>query len=266
MDESPAPHGTGPSRSRRSWPTVATLIDRCRRAVVDGLADWMRVRPLEVVGLSTLLAGTLAATMLVVTIPHPSTPTHAEASAVGPHAAAWDASQGHPSAAGHDRGAGGAAVAGQPGDQPPAGGPPMRVHVSGAVHAPGVVVVPEGSRVGDVIVAAGGPRFSADLDAVNLARVVADGEQVRLPFEGEHVVAHRAGGPAGGGDHGPMVNINRASASELTSLPGVGPTRAQAIVEHRQRHGPFRVPGDLRAVSGIGEATFQNLAERITVQ
>lgn len=244
MSPSPDQPSNGSPRGTLPWPTVATHRDRLRA----GAREWFSARPLEVVGLSVLLAGTMAASLLVLATVNSGATAAGDSSVVGPHADEWDATTGTPA------------------DQDRHDGETLRVHVSGAVHAPGVVEVPAGARVGDVIVAAGGPRWSADIDAVNLARPVTDGEQIRLPFDGELASAGAGlahGGASGGGG---IININRATAEELTSLPGIGPTRAQAIVEHRERHGPFRVPGDLRAVSGIGEATFQNLAERVTVQ
>lgn len=80
-----------------------------------------------------------------------------------------------------------------------------------------------------------------------------------------------SGSPDGSGTPGAvgadrLIDLNRATAAELEQLPGIGPARAAAIVEYRERNGPFAVPGDLRGVSGIGEATFQNLAPLVVVR
>lgn len=152
------------------------------------------------------------------------------------------------------------------------------VHVTGAVANPGLVVVPVGSRVGDAVAAAGGLAGGAQDERINLARPVVDGEHVHVPREGEELppAGSALGGPALGGAEpggvvggaGPVdgrVDINRAGAAELETLPGIGPARAEQIVAHREQHGPFAAPGDLRAVSGIGEVIFQGLAELVTV-
>jgi competence protein ComEA len=165
----------------------------------------------------------------------------------------------------------------------------VTVHVSGAVQRPGLVELPAGSRVGHAVEAAGGFGPGADLATVNLARLLTDGEQVHVLREGEAPppaggAAPAAGAPTGEGaappgaealpgsaSHGGgidaegRVDLNRATAAELETLPGIGPAKAAAIVEHRETHGPFAEPGDIRAVSGIGEKTFQQLADRITI-
>jgi competence protein ComEA len=152
------------------------------------------------------------------------------------------------------------------------------VHVSGAVTSGGLVTLPAGARVGDAIEAAGGATVDADPARVNLARPLQDGEHVHLPRQGEEPPpgwdagpvtdgsTQAPEGPGGPGDGaGERVDLNRASTAELETLPGIGPAKAAAIVRHREQHGPFREPGDLRAVSGIGEKTFQQLADLVTV-
>lgn len=155
---------------------------------------------------------------------------------------------------------------------PPADGhePPddLTVHVSGAVAEPGLVTVRDGARVGDAVAAAGGAHDEAEVHLINLAHRLADGDHVHVPREGEDPPPTPATPPGGGGGDGAgdqPVDLNRAGVEELEALPGIGPARAQTIVEHREAHGPFDEPGDLRAVSGIGEATFQRLAELVTV-
>lgn len=138
------------------------------------------------------------------------------------------------------------------------------VHISGAVHLPGVITLREGARVADAIEAAGGAMPDARLDRLNLARMLADAERIHVPRVGED--APPPGEPASKGilPDG-RIDLNAASKDELETLPGVGPARALAIIAEREAR-PFRVPGDLRRVPGIGEATFQRLAPLVGVR
>jgi competence protein ComEA len=141
------------------------------------------------------------------------------------------------------------------------------VHAAGAVAAPGIHRLPAGSRVADLLAAAGGPAPDADLDLVNLAAALTDGAQVRFPRVGELVAAPVEGtveAAADGAASGP-VDLNTASATDLEALPGVGPTIAAAIVEHRERNGPFRSVDDLLDVPGIGPAKLDQLRGAATV-
>jgi competence protein ComEA len=149
----------------------------------------------------------------------------------------------------------------------------VTVHVVGAVHRPGVYALAEGSRVRDALAAAGGCVGDAMLEAVNLARILADGEQVRIPTAEEvaagAVASAAEGAPTGGaappGAAGGKVNINTASATELDTLPGVGPSTAQKIVDDRTANGPFKRIEDLMRVSGIGEKKFEALKDYVSV-
>ena len=146
----------------------------------------------------------------------------------------------------------------------PAAGP--TVHVTGAVLSPGLLTLPAGARVGDAVAAAGGALPDASLERVNLARPVADGEQVHVPRIGEDAPPPSASGVTSQGvlPDG-RIDLNRASAEELATLPGIGPARAAAIIAAREEQ-PFAAPGDLRRVPGIGEATFQRLAPLVAVR
>lgn len=168
-----------------------------------------------------------------------------------------------------------------PGSADPAGAPAGRivVHVVGAVVSPGVVVLADGARVADAIAAAGGAASDADTEQLNLARVLGDGEQVRVPHAGEQLVApdpgpSPPGGASGGGAAGAsggstpgggVVNINTAGAAELEALPGIGPALAARIVEYRDGHGPFASVDDLTDVPGIGPAKLEALRSQATV-
>lgn len=115
----------------------------------------------------------------------------------------------------------------------------VTVHVAGAVERPGLYDFAAGARAGDAVTAAGGASAAADLDRVNLARPLRDGEQLYVPFAGQ--------------DDG-VINVNRATAAELEELPGVGPVLAERIVEYRDDHGPFLTLADLAQVPGVGSA------------
>ncbi|GAV31137.1 MAG: ComEA family DNA-binding protein [Anaerosomatales bacterium] len=136
------------------------------------------------------------------------------------------------------------------------------VHVVGAVRRPGVYSLPAGSRVGDAVAAAGGTLGNAATEAVNLARVLNDGEQVRIPSADEASAAVAASGVAS--DAPRKVNINTATAAELDALPGIGPATAQKIVDDRARNGPFASPEDLMRVPGIGPKKFDALKDLVT--
>lgn len=144
----------------------------------------------------------------------------------------------------------------------------MIVHVAGAVTTPGIVEVLGGSRVADAIAGAGGAGPHADLAAVNLAAVLQDGQQVYVPtLEEQRPPAAGATASATDGSTseavGP-VDLNRATASELDALPGVGPATAAAIVDHRDANGPFGSVDDLEAVRGIGPAKLEALRGLVT--
>jgi competence protein ComEA len=139
------------------------------------------------------------------------------------------------------------------------------VHAAGAVNAPGLYTLPAGSRVNDLIAAAGGLAASADADRVNLAAPVADGERVYIPEVGEAVPPAEGPSVEGSASSSGPVNLNTASVEELDTLPGIGPSIAQAIVDERERNGPFRSVDDLERVRGIGPSKLDQLRDLVTV-
>lgn len=141
---------------------------------------------------------------------------------------------------------------------------PIRVYISGAVQKPDVYPLAAGSIVKDAMLAAGGPSDDADLDRINLAAPLADGQHIYVPHIGETElpVAPPANSPAASG----KININTAGLTELETLPGIGPTMAQRIYDYRQAHGPFAKIEDLMEVSGIGQATFDKIRDLITAE
>lgn len=146
----------------------------------------------------------------------------------------------------------------------------ITVHVAGKVAQPGVVAVPGGSRVGDAIDAAGGALSGVDLRTVNLARPVADGEQVLVGFPPEEGAppapdANRTGEDGGATAEPPVVDLNTATTEELEELPGVGPVLAQRLLDYRDERGGFTSVDELLDVSGIGEVTFGELEPMVTV-
>ncbi|ROS31060.1 competence protein ComEA [Cellulomonas sp. PhB150] len=142
------------------------------------------------------------------------------------------------------------------------------VHVVGAVHDHGIVRLPGGSRVGDAVDAAGGATRSADLDGLNLARVLVDGEQIVVPRTGESPAPTAAPPPSTDGQPGVagggLVDLNTADVAALDALPGIGPVLAQRIVDHRADH-PFASVDQLEDVPGIGPALMASLGDLVRV-
>lgn len=139
----------------------------------------------------------------------------------------------------------------------PGEGPGITVHVVGAVARPGLVTLPAGSRVDDAVTAAGGPTADADLEAVNLAQPLLDGQQVRVPTREESFSAVTADG---------RIDLNHASAELLETLPGIGPVRAAAIVASRQRDGPFRSAEDLLDRELVPRSVYEEIRGIVGVQ
>lgn len=156
---------------------------------------------------------------------------------------------------------------------PEASAPPVWVHVCGAVRHPGVYEVRAGGRVADAVEAAGGMLPEAVASSVNLARPVADGEQILVPDEDDPPVPVSAA-PAGSASAaaasaaaaGAKVNVNTADAAALDTLPGVGPSTAGKILAEREANGPFASVDDLTRVSGIGPKKLELLRELVCVR
>lgn len=144
------------------------------------------------------------------------------------------------------------------------------VHVAGSVKKPGVYTLQQSSRVNDAVEAAGGSRKLADLNQLNLARPLVDGEQVYVPEEGEQLPntstqsALTETEPALQ-DEKP-INVNTASSEELQSLPGVGPAIASRIIDFREAHGGFASVQDLESVPGIGPAMMAKIQNKVSTQ
>lgn len=138
----------------------------------------------------------------------------------------------------------------------------IRVYVCGAVANPGVVEIPQGSRVEDALLAAGGFGDGAGREAVNLADWVSDGQKLYFPTEEEaEQVQVEASEEASG-----LVNINTADAAALCTLPGIGESRARDIISYREANGGFESCEDIMKVSGIKTAAYEKIKDKITVR
>jgi competence protein ComEA len=138
------------------------------------------------------------------------------------------------------------------------------VHVGGAVRRPGLYRLTDGARVDDAVRAAGGVLEDANLDALNLAARVKDGEKVLVPAESGPGEDQAPGGP-GGSAQGGAINLNTATLADLETLPGIGPALAQRILDYREKNGGFRAVEDLLEVPGIGTKKFEELREHVAV-
>ena len=140
----------------------------------------------------------------------------------------------------------------------------VAVHVAGHVRRPGLVRLPTGSRVQDAIHAAGGATSGADLDAVNLARKLIDGEQILIPGPGDPPPALPPDAGAAPGTPSAPLDLNSATVEQLDTLPGVGEVTAGRIVAYRSAH-PFTTVDELLEVPGIGQRRFDQLKDLVTV-
>ncbi len=143
------------------------------------------------------------------------------------------------------------------------------VHVAGAVRRPGVYRLPAGARVQEAVRRAGGARPGADVNAINLAAKIVDGQQVVVPKRAgtggaaAPAGASPAGAAAGAAPAGPPISLNSATAEQLDTLDGVGPATAQKIIAWRTQHGGFRSIADLGQVPGIGPKKLAAIKDRV---
>lgn len=142
----------------------------------------------------------------------------------------------------------------------------INVYVTGAVVHPGVYVLPDSSIVQDALNAAGGAAKNADLIAVNLAAHLEDGEQVTVPTLSANGSSTTVSPTSSASSvHNKRISINYGTLAELDTLPGIGPTKAQAIVDYRTAHGLFKRLEDIQNVKGIGSKTYEDLKSLITL-
>lgn len=151
----------------------------------------------------------------------------------------------------------------------------VTVYVTGAVQKPGLVTVPEGTRIAAAVEACGGMLPTAAKESINLAQVLKDGQQITVP-ERQQLPAQAVSGAAsaaaqakaaaaGGAVSSGLVNINTADEKLLDTLPGIGPAMAKRIIEYRETQGPFTAIEELKRVKGIGEAKFAKLKDKVCI-
>lgn len=147
----------------------------------------------------------------------------------------------------------------------------IMVHVAGAVRSPGVVKLPDGARVRDALHACGGATGEGDINSINLAAKLEDGQQVVVPRRGAALVAtgdgtvehSTLGQSTPGAPAAAPVNVNTASGAQLETLPGIGPALAARIIEARSTR-PFRSLQDLDEVDGLGPKKLEKLQPHVT--
>ena len=151
------------------------------------------------------------------------------------------------------------------------------VHITGSVKNPGIVKLSEGSRIEDAIQAAGGLTENADISKVNLAYVLDDGIKIKIPsitdddIGDEEIINEESGeniieNDTTSSKNNKSININKATETELETLPGIGASLASRIVEYRKQNGNFSSIEDIKNVSGIGDSKYLNIKDFITVK
>lgn len=140
------------------------------------------------------------------------------------------------------------------------------VHITGCVENEGIVELEEGSRIADAIEASGGLTLDANLENVNLAYQLQDGQKIKIPsniedeedtVQEEIIISDE--------QNAEEININIATQTELETIPGIGPSTALKIIEYRTRNGKFKTIEDIKNVSGIGEAKYETIKDYICV-
>lgn len=146
------------------------------------------------------------------------------------------------------------------------------VHVAGAVNNPGIVKLKENKRIADAINLAGGPTKDADVNQVNLAYILEDGQRVYIPTknekleESQYVIDGSGNTNENIGKEEKKVDINNASQTELETLPGIGPSLASKIIEYREQNGGFKNIEELQNVKGIGDAKYSEIKDNVLVK
>jgi competence protein ComEA len=144
---------------------------------------------------------------------------------------------------------------------------PIVVYVTGAVNQPEqTITLPYGSRVSDALEAVGGVTDEADMERVNLAGILRDGDQIHVPSLNDTIVADETASSLPTPSGGEVIYINSATLEELQTLPNIGPALAQRILDYREANGSFTSLEDLDSVSGIGASTLEALADLISFE
>lgn len=141
----------------------------------------------------------------------------------------------------------------------------ITVHITGAINNPGVIILEEGARIVDALKAAGGETEEADVNRLNLAYVLEDGEKLYIPSKNEEEQEYITQGKDNMSEGQSKININSAQIEELITLPGVGEATANKIIEYRKENGKFQKIEDLKNVPGIGDSKYENIKTMIRV-
>lgn len=153
----------------------------------------------------------------------------------------------------------------------------IAIHIIGEIKKEGIIYLPKGSRIVDAIEKAGGSTKEADLTQINLAYILEDGQKIYIPNKkekiNEYIIKSNGNTFIQEGDksqsilskENDKVNINTATLNELDSLPGIGPSTAQKIIDYREKNGEFKKIEDLQNVKGIGNAKYEEVKDKITI-
>lgn len=262
-DDRPSRGAVAPAR-----PDPVLIGDRLRAEPRSGIVElWHRLRTDPRASWVLLLVGAVAAGFVWYRMGVAEAPTRTASAPAA--ASSTDAARGSSSGADGD-----AVKAATPATARSL--PPVVVHVAGAVVRPGVVQLAAGSRVVDALAAAGGATLDADVNRLNLAAKLIDGQRIAVPTFGEVAgpAPVDAGGDAPAGGSGAStgtptaenpLDLNTATATDLEALPGIGPSLAQAIIAERTKRGGFESVNDLRSVRGIGDGRFADLKDFVHV-
>ena len=146
------------------------------------------------------------------------------------------------------------------------------VHIAGEVNKPGIVILRKNSRIADAINEAGGATKEADLNQINLAYILEDGQKIYIPNKNEKIEEDEYITESNGNNIGKnsskeveKVNINEAMQTELEELPGIGPSLASRIIEYREQNGDFKKIEELQNVKGIGDAKYNDIKDKVTL-
>lgn len=150
----------------------------------------------------------------------------------------------------------------------------IKIHIIGEIKNPGIYELETGSRIQDAILAAGGQSENADLNKINLAYELEDGQKIKIPgiFEQETAYIYNNGGEnvivsdTGPSSSGEKININKATSEELQKINGVGPSLAEKIITYRNQNGKFKSIDELKNVSGIGDKKYETVKEYVIVK
>ena len=157
------------------------------------------------------------------------------------------------------------AVADMQTTEPQASAAKLIVDISGCIKSPGVYEIADGTRLHEVIELAGGLTQDADINAINQAELVADGQKILIPVKAEEVDVESSHASTGGSRNNGKININQADSSALQEIPGVGPATADKIIQYREANGRFQSIEDIKNVNGIGDKTFEKMKDQICV-